>query len=137
MELFFEDVNNFMSARHGYKKHKCLPWISKVDARCSKFSLTLGFRHDNSVGISAIRFRDKRRGHCAALIEFIDQISYIYHIPCIEFISVLTEPMKNFVMKNHFTNRDSYHSFIEDLEVPSQNWYRDTPFYLKKEQVRC
>lgn len=35
MSSFFEDLNNFMSARHGYKKHMCRPWVNKVDARCS------------------------------------------------------------------------------------------------------
>lgn len=132
MESFFNDLNEFMCARHGYKKHKCLPWAHKVDAHCSKFSLTLGFfRHDNSVGISSIRFKEKRSGHCSALIEFIDKISHIYCIPCIEFVSVQTEAMRSFVAKNQFINRDGYFSPSANQEIPSLDWYRKTPFGLK------
>lgn len=131
MESFFNELNEFMSARHGYKRHKCQPWINKVDARCSKFALTLGFRHDNSVGISAIRFKDQRCGHCTALVEFLDLQSIVYRIPYIEFVSVLSDSMRNFIHKNKFINRDGGYSPLEDREVLSQDWYRKTPFALQ------
>lgn len=131
MHSFFEELNNFMSARHGYEKHKCRPWVNKVDARCSKFSLTLSFRDDNSVGISAIRFKDERRGHCSALVAFIDEMSFKYRIPHIEFISVQTESMSEFVKKHRFINRDGYFSPFADEQVPSIDWYHRTPFGLR------
>lgn len=129
---FFNDLNDFMSQRHGYKRHKCNPWVSKVDARCSKFSLTLSFRFNNSVGISAISFKEKRRGHCTALIEFLDSVSFTYCIPYIEFVNVMTESMGQFVTKNKFINRVGYYSIFDEGEAPSADWYRYTPFGLKE-----
>lgn len=131
MHSLFEELNNFMSNRHGYEKHQCRFWINKVDARCSKFSLTLSFRDDNSVGISAIGFKDERRGHCSALVAFIDEMSIKYRVPYIEFISVQTESMSEFVNKHKFINRDGYFSFFEGEQVPSLDWYRLTPFGLQ------
>lgn len=131
MHSFFEDLNNFMSSRHGYEKHQCRFWINKIDARCSKFSLTLGFRGDKSVGISAIAFKDERRGHCFALVSFIDEMSNKYRIPYMEFISVQTESMSEFVKKHGFINRDGYFSICEGEQVPSLDWYRRTSFGLQ------
>lgn len=127
---FFNDLDRFMSERHNYKRSKCRPYINKVDARCEKFSLTLSYMHDNSAAITAICFKRKRRGHCAALVNFIDGVSSEYHIPNIEFISVMTDSMKAFLIKNGFTNREAYYCPVEAGIVKSKNWYRPTPYGL-------
>lgn len=131
MHSFFMELNDFISARHNYKKHMCRQFFNKVDARCSKFSLTLNFRDDCSVGISAIRFKDQRRGHCSALVAFIDKVSPKYCIPHIEFISVQTESMSAFVKKHKFINQDGYFSILENEKVASMDWYRRTPFGIQ------
>jgi len=133
MIKFFNDVNIFMSSRHNYKRPKCKPFINKVDARCSKFALTLSYLPDNSAGITAIRFKDTRRGHCTALVDFIDSVSIAYRIPNIEFISVLTDKMEAFLIKNQFINREPWFSPLENNFVESKNWYRRTPLGLDQE----
>lgn len=125
---FFNELNRFMSLRFKYKRSKCIPFVNKIDARCNRFSLTLSYMHDNSAAVTAISFKQKRRGHCTALVNFIDEVSSEYRIVNIEFISVMTEPMKNFLIKNGFINREPYYCILEDGIVNSNNWYRPTPY---------
>lgn len=132
MIQFFTNINEFMCARHGYKRDQCIPFVNKVDAKCSKFRLTLSFYPDNSAAITAIRFRDKRRGHCTALVNFIDSTSETCHIPYIRFISVLTEEMTEFLLKNNFLNETQRYCPVEGRYVDSKDWHRLTPFGKKQ-----
>lgn len=125
---FFTQVNSFMSARHGYKRDQCLPFINKVDARCSKFRLTLSFYPDDSAAITAISFRDKRQGHCTALVDFVDSVSETHRIPHIRFISVMTDAMTAFLVKNKFLNEAQRYCPLKGAYVDSKDWYRQTPF---------
>lgn len=96
---FFNQVDKFMSNRHGYKRSKCVPFINKLDANCAKFRLTLSFYPDDSAAITAISFRDKRNGHCTALVDFIDSVSVSCRIPCVRFISAMSDEMISFLVK--------------------------------------
>lgn len=125
---FFTQVNEFMSAQHGYKRDQCIPFINKVDAKCRKFRLTLSFYPDDSAAITAISFRDKRRGHCTALVNFIDSVSETYRIPYIRFISVMTDAMTAFLIKNKFLRETHRYCPVEGAHVDAKDWYRQTPF---------
>lgn len=146
LDEFYLELNEFMSARHGYKNHKCRRWVNKVDARCSKFILTLSFSPDNSVNITSIQFNNPRKGHCSALVDFIDSVSIKYNIPRIYFISVSTLSMLSFLKKNLFLPDLSVNSFaafvqldldpdLPDSVTSNPNWYRPTPFGSSPNQL--
>ncbi len=125
---FFVALDDFMKSRHNYKRSKLVPYVNKVDAKCSKFTVSIRFGAGDDVSITAIQFKDRRKGHCAALVEFIDSISETYRIPSVEFISVESEGMRAFVMKNRFKNREPCWSPISHGLADSPNWYRPTKF---------
>lgn len=131
MIAFFTKLDNFLCERHNYKRGKCRPFINKIDARCGRFSLTLSYLHDDSAGISAISFKEKRKGHCTALVDFIDMVAIEHRIPRIKFISVLTNEMQSFLIKNNFRNYEPQFCSLERAYVNSKDWYRQTPFGIE------
>lgn len=119
---FCAELNGFLSERMNYKKAHCRVWHNKINARTSKFSLTLSWEMiGNSIEITAISFLETRNGHCTALLAFLKDKAKKYGYEEIKFISVTTDAMKSFVMKYGFVNHPMKDWFT-GADTASKNW---------------
>lgn len=119
---FCAELNGFLSPRMNYKTSHCKIWQNKINARTSKFCLTISWvAYANSIEITTISFTDTRQGHCTALLNFLSSLANKYGYERIEFVSVCSEAMRSFVTKFEFTNHQEKSWFDDTLE-PSKNW---------------
>lgn len=119
---FCAELNAFLARRLNYKKMACSALHNKIHTRTNKFSLTLSWGWSpSSVAITYLAFKNKRQGHCTALLKFLCSVAKKYGYDRVEFISVCTEEMRAFLMKNGFKNHTGI-IWPGEPEVASRDW---------------
>lgn len=119
---FCEELNIFYCKRFKYKRRYCNSWHNKINARSNKFTLTLSWdAYERKISITSISFSQKNVGHGTALLILLLDLSNSYGYETIEFISVLTDAMENFVRKFEFENLPGA-PWPGKPEDPSKNW---------------
>ncbi|UUA74268.1 hypothetical protein [Cellvibrio sp. QJXJ] len=122
---FCKELNEFYRERFkynpNYRRYRCHVWANKIDVKTPKYRLCLSWQdYDNKIAITSISFTQTHAGHGTAFLTLLVSLSKKYGYERIEFISVCTEPMKQFVKKYNFINHPQQKLFDED-----DGWSKD------------
>lgn len=119
------ELNRFFTERFQYSerftKSRCDLWGNKVDIKTPKYRIAISWKdHEKVISITAISFSQTNAGHGTAVLSWLVNKGERYGYERIEFISVCTEKMLNFVHKFNFINHPQQKIFSDD-----DGWSKD------------
>lgn len=119
------ELNRFLAERFKYSarfaKSRCDLWGNKVDIKTPKYRIVVSWKdYENTISITAISFTQTSAGHGTAVLSWLVGRSERYGYERIEFISVCSDKMKNFVRKFNFINHPQQKLFSDD-----DGWSKD------------